>query len=529
MPFHVAARGEDLRADLERRGDVAHPLLQHADAAGLLGRRALLGRRLRATVVGRLPRGPYQLEQFVAALANHARRQGADLFQLGRRGRGQRGERVQRLVGQDPAAWLIGGHRALFAPAGQRPCHRLLRWLQAPEPLESPPRIRGLGAVQARFFERGAFPGMPVSAAACLECRRKIGVQLQQVVHVVRRVGELRIGQRPPRPVGAGLSLVDRVPELAGDQFGIADLRRQAEQCSRHLRVEHRARHSAARVQQRLEVLAGRVQDLGSRPVGEHRVQRPEVEARQWIHQVAIGVARHLHQAQLRRVGALAHELGVEREARRALQAEHRGGECVVRRDQRGVAHRSGVLRVESRHRQRRVAQVQQFLRIFVDIVLWRRGPQDLPTSTLLLGVAVAAYVAVSAVQLALLGEPAATWFLFIVVDPLLLGAWVWLVLRLFSKPERFLQTASAVFGAGAVLGLALYLPLQLIATAFGQEPSSGLAQTFALLLVVTFALVTGRIIKLATDSNLFTGIAVSLTYFLLINYLVGVARGAGA
>ena len=75
--------------------------------------------------------------------------------------------------------------------------------------------------------------------------------------------------------------------------------------------------------------------------------------------------------------------------------------------------------------------------------------------------------------QLALLGEPAATWFLFIVVDPLLLGAWVWLVLRLFGKTERFLQTATAVFGTGAVLGLALYLPLQLIATAVGQEPSS--------------------------------------------------------
>jgi hypothetical protein len=47
--------------------------------------------------------------------------------------------------------------------------------------------------------------------------------------------------------------------------------------------------------------------------------------------------------------------------------------------------------------------------------------------------------------------------------------------------------------------------------------------------LVVVFALVTGRIIKLATDSNLFTGIAVALTYFLLINYLVGVLRGPGA
>jgi len=174
------------------------------------------------------------------------------------------------------------------------------------------------------------------------------------------------------------------------------------------------------------------------------------------------------------------------------------------------------------------VAQVQQFLRICLDIVLWRRGPQDLPASNLLLAIAVAVYVAVSAVQLALLGETAATWFFFVVVDPLLIAAWVWLVLRLYGRPERFLQTAAAVFGTGAVLGTGLYLPLQLIVTGLGYEPTSGLAQVFALVLVVVFALVTGRIIKLATDSNMFTGIAVSLTYFLVINYLVGVLRGPG-
>ena len=171
---------------------------------------------------------------------------------------------------------------------------------------------------------------------------------------------------------------------------------------------------------------------------------------------------------------------------------------------------------------------MQQFLRIFVDIVLWRRGPQDLPVSTLLFALTVAAYLAVSVVQLALLRESPGTWAFFLVADPLLLGAWVWLVLRLFSRGERFVQTASAVFGTGAVLGVALYLPMQLIMTLLGQEPASGLAQLFALLLVVAFTLVTGRIFKLATDSNLFTGIAVSLTYFLLVNYLVGVVRGPG-
>jgi hypothetical protein len=49
------------------------------------------------------------------------------------------------------------------------------------------------------------------------------------------------------------------------------------------------------------------------------------------------------------------------------------------------------------------------------------------------------------------------------------------------------------------------------------------------LLVLVTFALVAGRIFKLATDSNLFTGIAVALTYFMVVNLLVGLMRGSGS
>ncbi len=175
------------------------------------------------------------------------------------------------------------------------------------------------------------------------------------------------------------------------------------------------------------------------------------------------------------------------------------------------------------------MAKVQKFLRIFLDIVLWRRGPQDLPVSRLLLAVTVVAYVAVSIAQLALLEESASSWLFFLVVDPLLLAAWVWLLLKLYGKSERFLQTASAVFGTGAVLGLGLYLPLQVLVMALGEAPASGIAQVFGLLVLVTFALVAGRIFKLATDSNLFTGIAVALTYFMVVNLLVGLIRGPGA
>jgi hypothetical protein len=171
---------------------------------------------------------------------------------------------------------------------------------------------------------------------------------------------------------------------------------------------------------------------------------------------------------------------------------------------------------------------VLQFLKVFLDIVLWRRGPQDLPASNLLLGLAATAYVVVSIVQLGWLHEPAAAWIVFVVLDPILLTGGTWLLLRLFNRRGRFLQTASAVLGTGALLGAMLFLPMQWLLSALQVAPGSTVAGVAALALVVAFALVTGRILQLATDSNLFTGIALSLTYFLLINLLLSLAGGGG-
>jgi len=172
---------------------------------------------------------------------------------------------------------------------------------------------------------------------------------------------------------------------------------------------------------------------------------------------------------------------------------------------------------------------VLQFLKVFLDIVLWRRGPQDLPASALLLVLVTALYVAVSVTQLLMLHEVGSVWFVFVVLDPALLIGGTWLLLRLFKHPERFLQTATAVLGTGALLGVLVYLPLQWLLDSAGATPESTLAGAAALALVVMFALVTGRILKLAMDSTLFTGVAISLTYFLLINLLLGLAGGGGS
>lgn len=168
------------------------------------------------------------------------------------------------------------------------------------------------------------------------------------------------------------------------------------------------------------------------------------------------------------------------------------------------------------------------FLKLFLDIVLWRKGPQDLPSSSLLLWLAAVAYVVVSAVQLAVLGETGVNWFFFLVVDPCLLTLCVWLMLKLFGHPERFLQTATAVLGTGALLSLVLYLPLQVLLTLLQLGPDTGYSRFVALLLLGTFSLVTGRILQAGTGSNLFTGVAFALTYFFLVNSLLGLVQGGG-
>ena len=80
-----------------------------------------------------------------------------------------------------------------------------------------------------------------------------------------------------------------------------------------------------------------------------------------------------------------------------------------------------------------------------------------------------------------------------------------------------------------AALGVVLFLPTQWLLSLLDLGPESPVAGFVALSLVVVFSLVTGRILKLATDSNLFTGVALSLTYFLLINLLLELAAGKGS
>jgi len=88
---------------------------------------------------------------------------------------------------------------------------------------------------------------------------------------------------------------------------------------------------------------------------------------------------------------------------------------------------------------------------LFVEIALLRRGPQDLPASLLLLAATVGGYVAVAAGASILL-PPSASWPLTLAIDVLFTLGWYAVLLQLAGRSERFLQTATGVFGLQMLL-----------------------------------------------------------------------------
>jgi hypothetical protein len=172
---------------------------------------------------------------------------------------------------------------------------------------------------------------------------------------------------------------------------------------------------------------------------------------------------------------------------------------------------------------------VQQFLKVFLDIVLWRRGPQDLPNSGLLVVLTLVAYELVNLVQIALMEVSIAELLLYLVVDPLMLMGGLWLVMMLFGRRDRWAQTVSAVLGCTALLALVVSVPMVLlVGPRMAGNPPAAL-QLLALGLVIAFILVVGRIIQLATDSNLLTGSAIATTYVVMFHALAGAIRATGS
>jgi hypothetical protein len=166
---------------------------------------------------------------------------------------------------------------------------------------------------------------------------------------------------------------------------------------------------------------------------------------------------------------------------------------------------------------------MKELLRLYGEITLLRRGPQDLPASPLVLAFTVLANFAVNSAMALALPAFEGPWLVLLVVEILFELAWYALLLRAVSKPERFLQTASAMFGYQTLLA-----PLALTAASFlkrysgDQQSSELLLATIVTLAVVIWVISVGaHILKAALEWKLLASEALVIAQFLAARTLL--------
>jgi hypothetical protein len=159
-------------------------------------------------------------------------------------------------------------------------------------------------------------------------------------------------------------------------------------------------------------------------------------------------------------------------------------------------------------------------LTIWLDICLLRAGPQDLPASRVLLGLALIAYLLVSTL-LALPGYSLATSLQIATTDLLLLLLFAGSVLYLTGNLARIYQTLSALAGAGTLLGL---LALPLVQSLYGARESGQVSLAVLLLWLLLMGwnlLVVAHIVRHALSVILPIAVGIAVLYTLIAMQLI--------
>ena len=150
---------------------------------------------------------------------------------------------------------------------------------------------------------------------------------------------------------------------------------------------------------------------------------------------------------------------------------------------------------------------MREVLRLFVQIALLRRGPQDLPASALLLALTVCAYVAVTALVYGLL-PPTAGWPYQLAVEVLFTLGWYAALLRMTGRRERFLQTATGLFGLQMLLMPPLIMSGWLLRR-FDQNSNWQLPVSVgAFAIVIWLVAASGHVVKGALEWSSATSVA---------------------
>jgi len=153
---------------------------------------------------------------------------------------------------------------------------------------------------------------------------------------------------------------------------------------------------------------------------------------------------------------------------------------------------------------------MNHLIKLFFQIALLRKGPQDVPAHPGLLRLILPVYLAINLLIL-LLNDYWSTALQQIAVDFMLMLAFSWPLLHFSGKQARFPQTLCALLGTDAVIS---FCAVPVVAS-LNSNPAD-IAVLAMLLLMVWHWLVTGHIFRHALDKPLFFGLGLSLLYILI-------------
>lgn len=164
---------------------------------------------------------------------------------------------------------------------------------------------------------------------------------------------------------------------------------------------------------------------------------------------------------------------------------------------------------------------IKPILSLFFEICLFRRNPQDIPASHFLmfasLGALVTLGLAISSLSLpfedALISTGINLFVLVIITQ---------LVLILYSKQARFMQTITAMAGAGIVISIFAIPVMVMLEYCSRNDINAAPVSILWLLLVVWEVMVMAHIIKHALSCHFFLALIVAVLYPWIYFKLVG-------
>jgi hypothetical protein len=140
-----------------------------------------------------------------------------------------------------------------------------------------------------------------------------------------------------------------------------------------------------------------------------------------------------------------------------------------------------------------------EIIRLFTQIAVLRRGPQDLPASLLLLVLTVVGYLGVNFLVSSAL-PPDDHWRGPLLADTVFMLVWYVALLKLLGRPERILQTVTAVFGLQSVLS-PLLIASEWLMRRFGEDQTWQMAVTcLGLLLLAWLIAANSHVVKAALE-----------------------------